>query len=73
MSDLMWWSLEVRASVRWVIVGVCCGWLVILGGGFSICGLCASGEAEWWRVCWGWLVGDGVDVVLCLVCGHVLR
>ena len=54
-------------------MGVWCGWLVIVGGGFSICGLCASGEAVWWRVYWRWLIGGGVDVVICFVFGHVLR
>ena len=69
MSDLMWWSLVVRAFVRWVIVGVWCGWLVMVGGGFSICDLCASCEVVWWRVCWRLLIGGGVDVVICLYVG----
>ena len=26
----------------------------------------------WWRVCWRWWVGGGVDVVICFACGHVV-
>ena len=66
MSDWVWCSLVDRASVRWVIVGVWCGWLVIAGGGFSICGLRASSEIVWWCFCWRGLVGGGGDVVICL-------
>ena len=71
MSDLMWWSLVVSASMMWVIVGVWCRWLVMVGGGFSIWGSCAFGGVVCCIVCWGWLVGGGVDVVVCPVCGHM--
>ena len=27
----------------------------------------------WWYVCWRWLIGGSVDVVLWFACGHVLR
>jgi len=67
----MWWSLVVRASMRWVIVGVWCMWVVMVGDGFSIWGSCASGGVVYFIVCWGWLVGGSVDVVVRPVCGHM--
>ena len=57
--------------MRWVIVGVWGRWFVMLGGGFSIWGSYASGGDVCCIVCWGWLVGGGVDVVVCPVCGHM--
>ena len=47
MSDLMLWSVVVRASVRWVIVGVWLWGLVVVGGGSSVCGLRASDGDVW--------------------------
>ena len=72
MSALMWWSLVVRASMRWVMVGSWCGWLVMVGGGFFIWGSCVSGGVVWWRVRCRRLFGFGVDVVVCFVCGRML-
>jgi len=79
MSDLMWWSVVVRASMRWVMVGSWCGWLVSLGVGFSIWGSRVFGGVVWWRVRWRLLVGDGEDVDVCSIrvrvlgCGVCLR
>ena len=44
----MCWSLVVRASMRWVVVGTWCGWSVMVGDGFSfgdrvfLLGLCGG-------------------------------
>ena len=54
------------------MVGSWCGWLVMVGGGFTIWGSCVSGRVVWWRVCWRWLIGFGMDVVVCFVCGRML-
>jgi hypothetical protein len=65
--------LVVRAAMRWVIVGVWCKRLAMVGGGFSIWGSCASCGIVCCIVYWGWLVGGGVDVVVSLVCRHMSR
>ncbi len=57
----------VRAYVRWVIVGVWLGWLVIVGGRSSVCGLRASDVKVWCWFCWRGLVGGGGDIVVCSV------
>jgi hypothetical protein len=54
------------------MIGNWCGWLVLVGGGFSVWGSRVSGGAVWWRVCWRCLIGGDVDVVICFVCGRVL-
>ena len=79
MSDLMWWSVVVRASMRWVMVGSWCGWLVLVGGGFFIWGSRVCGGVVWVRVRWGLMIGGGEDVVICSIrvrvlgCGVCLR
>ena len=72
MSDLMWWSLVARASMRWVMVGSWCVWSVMVAGGFSIWGSCIFGGVVWWHVCCRWLIGGGVNVIVSFVCGRML-
>ena len=62
----------VKASMRWVMVGSWCGWLVMVRGGFSIWGSCVSDGVVRWRVCCRRLFDFGVDVVACFVCGCML-
>jgi hypothetical protein len=73
MSDLMWWSLVVRASASWVIVGVWCECVVIVRDGISVWRLCVFGEVVWWLFCWRGLVGGGGDIVVYIVLVHVSR
>ena len=42
-----------------------------MGGGFSIWGSCASSGVVCYIICWGWLVGGGVNVIVCPMCGHM--
>ena len=46
------------------MMGSWCGWLVLVGGGFSIWGSRVSGGVVCWRVRWRLLTGGGVNVVV---------
>ena len=46
MNSLILWSSVVRACMRWVIVGGCCGVLVMVVGRLSVSRLMASEGVE---------------------------